>query len=96
MGRVSEFRTEVGVSGESQVSVKKSTSRALSKIKSCRTDGLSRSEVTADAERMFSEATERVIGLEGPGFSSTLPLRKSKKKIKSEDRRRKNKALLRK
>ena len=56
MGGVRKFRTEVGVSGKSEVSVKKSTSRELSRIKSCRTDGLSRSEVTADAERMFSEA----------------------------------------
>lgn len=72
-----------GVSNWNQVSVRAKVSIRLSVMNSCKRYGLSRIEVTEDADLMLRHANCSVGSMKsGPGLGSTLPDKRSNKVIK--------------
>ena len=53
--------TVVGVSGDSQVSVRERTSSEWSEMNSCKTAGLCKESVTDEIERMLRHENEREL-----------------------------------
>jgi len=82
---VSEFRTEVGDSGDNQVSVTDKISIDSSAINSWRRHGLFIWLETEVAERMLRQAKESDgVELAGPGLSSMSPDSRSRREIRKD------------
>ena len=80
LGGVSDVIIGEGVPDASQVSVRKTKSRELSRMKSCKTEGLSSSSVIEETERILRQDKDREERGRCPGLSSMSPQRRSEKK----------------